>query len=229
MMLNTSGGMVGGDFLHSSIDVGADAAAVLISASAAKVYRTVGPAARQETTIRLGPGAAIEYLPDHLIPHPGAIYHQTLHVEMGPGGRAIIWDAIASGRIGREERWRFVELRSETIVTRDERPLHISRSRIAPAEHPPDQLGLAESFNYLGTMIVADDTRSSWRELASGLDNVVCMAPGIRGGVGEIGGGGCVVRVMCQSATELREVFSDLWRVARQGVFNLQPFSTRRL
>jgi urease accessory protein len=226
MMLNTSGGLVGGDSLHTIIEVGADAAAVLITASATKVYRSLGPAARQQTTIRLGPRAVLEYLPDHVIPHPGAIYDQKLAVEMGAGSRAIIFDAMAAGRIGRGERWRFRELRSEIIVTREGRPLHIGRSRITPAEQPPDQLGIAENFNYLGSLIVADDTFTSWSEIVAELDEPF-TGNGVRGGVGEISGG-CVVRLMCHSAGELSQASKSLWGIARRRVLKLDPFSTRR-
>src|SRR5271168_2290167 len=47
LMLNISGGMVGGDQLSTKIQLGANAHAVLTTASAAKAYRTIGPAALQ--------------------------------------------------------------------------------------------------------------------------------------------------------------------------------------
>jgi urease accessory protein len=228
MMLNPSGGMVGGDMLRAEIDIGENAAAVLITASAAKVYRTVGPAAVQETTIRLGSGAAIEYIPDHLIPHPGAVCHQSLRVEMAPGSRAIIYDAIAAGRVGRGESWRFKELRSEIVIMRGSRPLYINRSRIVPARLHPAQRGLAENFNYLATVIVADDTRSDWPDLVSEFDDALNGAPGSIGGASALGSGGCVARLMSNAASDQTRLVNELWRIARRRLLKLEPFSVRK-
>lgn len=229
MMLNPSGGMVGGDLLRTDIEFGRDTSAVLLSASAAKVYRTMGPAAVQQTTIRLDPGATVEYLPDHLIPHPGAICHQSLRVEMAPGSRAIIYDAVAAGRVGRGERWQFQELRSETVVTRDSRPLYINRSRIVPARLKPAQLGLAEEFNYLATLLVTDDTYSEWPNLITEIDDALCAAPETCGGVSPLSSGGCVARFMCNAASDLNRVAEELWRIARRRLLKLGPFRTRRV
>src|SRR3972149_366648 len=67
--------------------------------SAPRVYRALAPPAVQETSIRLGAGATVEYVPDHVIPHPGSVFHQSLTAEMGPGSRGILSDALAIGRL----------------------------------------------------------------------------------------------------------------------------------
>src|SRR5580698_4734086 len=54
MMLNPSGGLVGGDRLSTSVHIGPGAAVVLTTASATKVYRTEGEAASHRTAITLG-------------------------------------------------------------------------------------------------------------------------------------------------------------------------------
>lgn len=228
MMLNPSGGMVGGDVLRTAIEVGENAAAILVSASAAKVYRTTGAAAVQETVIRLGRGAAVEYMPDHLIPHPGAVCHQSLRVDMAIGSRAIICDAIAAGRVGRGERWKFEELRSETVVARSDRPIYINRSRIVPAQADPRQLGMAEEFGYLATLIIADEVYSDWPRLVVELDDVFRSASGTNAGVSPLAFGGCVARMLCKSASDLNRIVDELWRIARLRLMNRGPFDPRR-
>src|ERR1700733_11216458 len=71
LMLNISGGMVGGDRLSTSIEIGDGAHALLTTPSASKAYRTIDPVAMQLSRITLGTDAILEYLPDHLIPHAG--------------------------------------------------------------------------------------------------------------------------------------------------------------
>ncbi len=79
----------------------------LTTPSATRVYRTRGQPAVQETHIRIGEGASLEYLPDHVIPHRDSRFHQSLRVDMGRGSRAIFWDALAAGRVAHGERWNF--------------------------------------------------------------------------------------------------------------------------
>lgn len=220
--------MVGGDVLRTRIDVGDHAGAVLTTASAAKVYRTTGPAAVQETTIRLGRGATVEYLPDHLIPHPDAVCHQSLRIETAPGSRAIIYDAFAAGRVGRGERWQFKELRSEIVVANGSRPLHISRSRIVPARRCPAQLGLADKFSYVATMIMVDDTYSDWPDLVTEIDELLLAASGTSAGVSMLSSGGCVMRLLCDTASDLTGLVNDIWRIGRRRMLKLEPVSARR-
>jgi urease accessory protein len=95
----------------------------------------------QEAQIRLAENATLEYFPDHLIPNAGAAVDQTLRIDMTKGSRAIIYDAIAAGRVGRGERWQFRELTSEVIVNRDSCRVYLSRACIRPASQPIDQFG----------------------------------------------------------------------------------------
>ena len=78
---------------------------------------------------------------------------------MAPGSRAIIYDAMAAGRVGRGERWQFRSVRSEMAITHDGRPLYLSRTLITPASQPLNQLGWMEDANYLGN----DDRRGTMR------------------------------------------------------------------
>jgi urease accessory protein len=233
MMLNTSGGMVGGDRLRTFVEIGPQASAVLITASATKAYRTTGAAAIQETAIRIGPGAMLEYLPDHLIPHPGAVVHQSLRVEMAASSRAIVYDAIAAGRIGRGEHWAFRELRTETTLVRGNRPLYLGRSRITPKLQPLTQLGWTQDFNYLASIIIvgetADDgTAYKWTALSAELESTLCKCSGVFGGVSEIGCGGSVVRFMAYRASDLSKTTHALWGVARRFLVGLEAFDWRK-
>lgn len=233
MMLNTSGGMVGGDRLRTRVDIGPDAAVALTTASASKAYRSTGAAAIQESIIRIGRGATLEFLPEHLIPHPGSIVHQLLRVEMEAGSRAIIYDAIAAGRIGRGESWNLTELRSETILTRETRPVYISRARIAPTLQPPSEVGLAQGFGYLGSLVIVADHNAGgahyqWSELSDAIDAALRDSPRVCGGVSELACGGCVVRLMVQRAGDLNATAHRLWAIARRFLLGRDAFDWRK-
>jgi urease accessory protein len=228
MLLNTSGGMVAGDRLRTGIEMGAGTSAVLTTASASKVYRSMGPPAHHTTAIKMEPGSTVEYLPDHLIPHPGANLRQSLRVEMAADCRAIIYDAMAVGRVGRGERWQFAELYLEMTVSRGGRLIYLNRSRIVPSELPLARLGLAEDFDYIASFLVAGDADRDWNRLAAELDEPLREKREIWGGVSSLAAGGCIVRFMTRSATELSQLVHELWRVSRRRLLGLEAFDTRK-
>jgi urease accessory protein len=229
MMLNIGGGMVGGDRLKTTVDLSSDTHAVLITASAAKAYRANGPAASQETQIKLGENATLEYFPDHLIPHAGAAVDQTLRIEMAKGSRAIIYDAIAAGRIGRGERWQFRELTSEIIVNRRNSPVYLNRASVRPASQPLDELGWMEDYNYLGTMVIAGEYDHNWVRLTGLLHSAQQDIQGLMGSASVLAGGGCVARFICSTATTLNRTTGLLWGIARRDLIGLEAFVPRKL
>src|SRR5574342_934902 len=76
LLLNPTGGVLGGDRLDTEVSLGPGSRVCLSTPSATRVYRSPERPAVQRVSIRLGPGAALEWLPDHLIPAPGARLRQ---------------------------------------------------------------------------------------------------------------------------------------------------------
>ncbi len=156
LLLNPTGGVLGGDRLRTEIDLGEQAAVCLSTPSATRIYRTggrsggstdgrtredtgestSGPPSEIHTVLRLATGATLEYLPDHVIPHAGSSLRQTLHVEMQQGSRGIFLDAFAAGRVAQNEHWRFRQFDSRTEVTLRGKLIYLSRTNIAGAAQP---------------------------------------------------------------------------------------------
>src|SRR5262249_51940100 len=107
MLLNPTGGLVGGDVLDTRISVGAGAHVCLTTPAATRAYRSGGEVTVHRFAATVGEGARLEYVPDHLIPSPGARLHQTTDVALAPGASLIVADAWAVGRVARGERWAF--------------------------------------------------------------------------------------------------------------------------
>jgi urease accessory protein len=227
MMLNISGGMVGGDRLTTRIEVGRDAHAVLTTASAAKAYRSES-AALQHTQITLRENATLEYLPDHLIPHAGAAIEQTLRIEMAKASRAIIYDAIAAGRVGRGERWQFRTLKSEVAINQSGRPRYLNRARIVPASQPLSDMGWMENYNYLATLLMAGDDDRDWAGLVIALHNALQGIQGVQGSASTMARGGCVARFISVGADALNRTAMKLWAIARRELIGLEAFPLRK-
>jgi urease accessory protein len=227
MMLNISGGMVGSDRLTTMIELGPDAHAVLTTASAAKAYRSES-VALQHTQITLGENATLEYLPDHLIPHAGAAIEQTLRIEMAKGSRAIIYDAMAAGRVGRGERWEFRTLKSEMAINQSGRPRYLNRARIEPASQPLGDLGWMDNCNYLATLVMAGDDNFDWASLVIALHKALQGIQGVQGSASAMARGGCVARFISVSADALNRIAMKLWSIARRELIGQEAFPLRK-
>ena len=68
LLVNPSGGLVGGDGLSIDMNLDRDAHVLISSPSANRVYRSEGKLSEQIITLTVGPGAILEWLPEHTIP-----------------------------------------------------------------------------------------------------------------------------------------------------------------
>jgi urease accessory protein len=232
MLLNPTGGLVGGDFLLSQIILEAGTQVCLTTPSATRVYRTLDPPAVQETHIQAGEGASLEYVPDHVIPHRDSKFRQSLRVEMDCGSRAIFWDALAAGRVARGERWQFHEVDSRIEVTLRGKPVYLNRTRINPASLDPNRLGFAQDFSYMGTLLVVSDATTRWNEVTAALnaelENTPQVFAGVNAGVSALAANGCVVKLLARSASDLMRAQTALWGRARQAVFGSPAMDLRK-
>lgn len=228
MLLNPTGGVLGGDRLLTDIVLEENAHVCLTTPSATRVYRTAERPAILETVIRLRQGATIEYLPDHVIPHAGSSLRQSLRVELDRGGCAILLDSMASGRVAHGERWNFEEIDSRTEVFSSGRPVYINRTRIMPAVKRPDEPGLMEGFDYMTCLCVFADEFTRWTEVCAALNAGIEGLPGIRGGASLLPRGGCVAKFLARTAPDMTQANQKLCDTARELVMALPPFDHRK-
>jgi urease accessory protein len=228
MLLNPTGGVLGGDHLVTGISQQADTRVCLTTPSATRIYRTAERPAILETTIAVGEGATLEYLPDHVIPHERSALRQSLRVEMGAGSRAIVLDAIASGRVAHGERWEFTEMDSRMEVLVCGRPVFLNRTRIIPPLRNPRDTGLMEEFDYLACLGIFADTLQDWNLVTAALNAELSRAPQICGGVSMLSRGGCVVRFLARSAADMTSLNRRLWDIARALVIQAPVFDHRK-
>jgi len=228
MLLNPTGGVLGGDHLITEVIQEAGTHVCLTTPSATRVYRTSQQPAVLETVIKLGDGATLEYLPDHVIPHTGSALRQSLRLEMARGSRAIVLDSLASGRVAHGERWSFREIDSRTDVHVRGKPAFLNRTKIAPGGQDPRQPGRMGEFDYMACMGLFADGFENWQQVAAAMNSELETSPGIRGGVSLLSRDGCVIRYLAHSASELTRANKKLWDAARELVVQLPLFDHRK-
>jgi urease accessory protein len=228
MLLNPTGGVLGGDHLVAEIAQEAETHVCLTTPSATRIYRTNDTPATLETVIRLDEGATLEYFPDHVIPHAGSALRQSLRVEMARGSRAILVDSMASGRVAHGERWKFTEMDSRIEVFASGRPAYIQRTKIIPPVKRPDRTGWMGEFDYLSSIGLFADGFTRWKEVCSAMNEELEAAPNIHGGATLLSHGGCVVRFLARSASDMTAANKTLWDTARGLLAGLPPFDRRK-
>lgn len=98
MIVNTAGGMTGGDAFEIDIAVGAGAGLTATTAAAEKVYRSLGPPATIAVKLAAGPGAALTWLPQETIVFDAARLRRSIDVELAADAKLLLAEAIVFGR-----------------------------------------------------------------------------------------------------------------------------------
>ena len=228
MLLNPTGGVLGGDHLETQLRLDAGAHAIVTTPSATRVYGCRADAATLVTTATIGLGAVLEYVPDHLIPHPRARVVQRLSVRLAPGARLLLWDAWALGRVARGEAWTFDQLLSAVRVDGASAPVFIDRASLRGGRRTLAGLGGAEDCGYVAWWLAVSDEPYDWARLADELGDVVAAVPGLRAAASPLGRGGCAVRVLAGAAHELLDAQRLLWSHTRTRWLGLAPIDLRK-
>jgi urease accessory protein len=103
VIVNTAGGMAGGDRIALDVTVGPDAALVLTSAAAEKVYRALDADTTIDVTQRVAAGAQLAWLPQETILFDRARLARTIDVELAGDARLLLLESVVFGRSGMGE------------------------------------------------------------------------------------------------------------------------------
>ena len=103
VLVNSSGGLVGGDKLAFEIDIAPNTAASLVSQAAEKVYRSSGADTLVETRLSAGAGAWLEWLPQETILFDGARLRRKLVATLDPAARLLAAELVLFGRAAHGE------------------------------------------------------------------------------------------------------------------------------
>jgi urease accessory protein len=230
LLVNPSGGLVGGDHLSIELSVGPKAHALISSPSANRVYRSLSQDAVQEVTITVGPSGILEWVPEHTIPFAGSRFRQSIDVALSDNATVILWDAIASGRIAHGERWKFARLDNQICITMASGASVKEHYVLTPGEMPGD-IGLAEEWDYVGSLFVIGNSIDTM--VWSLLDNLLAdilekQSDEVLGGVSQPIVPGLVVKLVAKSAPALTTALNGLWGAIRQALWKLPPAMLRK-
>jgi len=105
-LLHTAGGLVGGDQLCFDIAAGPGSRALITTVAAQKAYGSVGRSrlhpggqwARQQVVLTLASGSNLEWLPQELVLYAGALFEQTVQVNLEADAAFLGAEVVRLGR-----------------------------------------------------------------------------------------------------------------------------------
>ncbi|EYD72934.1 Urease accessory protein UreD [Rubellimicrobium mesophilum DSM 19309] len=130
VLLNTSGGLTGGDRLRVAAQAGPGARLVVSTQAAERVYRSSGGMAEVEAALTVGLGGRLDWLPQETILYDGAALDRRLTLDVAPGARALLVEPVILGRRAMGERVRSATFRDRWDIRQDGRLVFADRLRI---------------------------------------------------------------------------------------------------
>jgi urease accessory protein len=103
VVINTGGGLLGGDQVRFEIDVAAGAAAQITTQSAERVYRSLGPDCRIELALSVAAGGRLHWLPQETILFNEARLVRTISADVAADAALLMVEATVFGRAAMDE------------------------------------------------------------------------------------------------------------------------------
>jgi len=98
VIVNTAGGMTGGDRFDVDIKVGAGARLTVTTAAAEKIYRSLGPDTDICIKLDVGPGGSLAWLPQETIVFDQARLRREIDIELACDANLLLAEAAVFGR-----------------------------------------------------------------------------------------------------------------------------------
>jgi len=206
VIVNTSGGLTGGDIFDAGVRLGESARAVLTTQACEKIYRSDGTDAHVETRLAVGPNANLAWLPQETILFDAARLKRKLIIEMDESATLLAMEAVLLGRKASGESLTRGLFRDSWRVRRAGRL--VFAEEMAFEGDLAARLSAAATLNgacaYASIVLAAPDAASRLED-ARALLNVKA----VEGGVSTFDGL-CVARLIAQDGAALRRALVRL-------------------
>lgn len=132
VLINTAGGLTGGDRLGWEIEVGEGASASITTQACEKIYRAASDRAETTVSLDVGAGGRIAWLPQETIVFDQAAFARTLDVTIAGSAEALLLEATLFGRLAMGERTVRGNFHDRWRVWQDGRLIHAEDFRVGP-------------------------------------------------------------------------------------------------
>ncbi|MDE3177262.1 MAG: urease accessory protein UreD [Pseudomonadota bacterium] len=152
VIVNTGGGMAGGDQVRIEVEAGPGACAVVTSQSQEKIYRADGLASEIHTSLEVAEAATLIWAPQETLLFEGARLQRRLEARVAPGATLTIIEAVAFGRLAHGETQVDAALHDRWRLWRGDRLVFAEALRIERAGATLDRIAVGAGARALATL-----------------------------------------------------------------------------
>lgn len=98
VLINTSGGLTGGDRIDWAVDAGADTRVTVTTQACERIYKSSDGDARVSARLSAGPGSRLHWLPQETILFDQGALSRTLDADLAEDAELIALEAVVLGR-----------------------------------------------------------------------------------------------------------------------------------
>lgn len=130
ILINSSGGLTGGDRLQWSLNAGPGTDVTVTTQANEKIYKAAADTALLSSHVEVGEGAKVAWLPQESILFDRASLTRELSVDLAPSAEFLAVEAIILGRTARGERTENGLFRDRWRIRRAGRLIHAEEVRL---------------------------------------------------------------------------------------------------
>lgn len=211
ILVNTAGGVTGGDAFRFEAEIGRDASLNLTTQASERIYRSVsGQAGEIQAQIHVAPGGRLTWLPQETIVFDGAALKRRLVVDLAPAAECLLLESVVFGRAAMRETIQRIVWRDEIIVNRDGAPVFWDRQTINEANfNGPAAVVSRGNHRAMAVFVLASesagDRLEKIRDLAQSLANAA-----IEIGVSALSEDLLTIRILASDGYTLRKAMLPL-------------------
>jgi urease accessory protein len=216
VLINTGGGMAGGDRAKTAIVLDAGAEVLFTTQSAEKIYRSDGGTTQVEMRAAVGAGACLEWLPQETILFHGARFARRLDVDLAADASLLLVEAVTFGRIAMGEHSADADLRDSWRIRREGRLVFAEELRLDHAGAVLDRPAVGRGARAIASILIAaPDAQARLDKIRAALD-AACRGEGEPLEAGATGLDGLVLaRLISRSPARLRAAVHEVMMALR--------------
>ena len=205
VLINTAGGMTGGDTLDWTVEAGPGCAITLTTQACEKAYRSTGEKARVTARVTAGAGARVNWLPQETILYQACALERRLEIDLEAGARLLLSEAVVLGRHAMGEVLDDARLTDRWRIRVGGKLVHAEETRLdATVLGQKDATGLLNGAGALATVVMiapeSGDLRDRLRACLAGIDGLTAGVSHVE--IGQTGK--LVARLLAQDGMTLR-------------------------
>lgn len=203
VLINTAGGITGGDSLEWGAEIAAGGQMVLTTQACERSYRSTGATAHVATRLRVGRDAHLDWLPQETILFAGSKLSRTLEVDLAEGATLTAIEAVLLGRDAMGEEARDAVLADKWRVRRCGRLVHAEATRLDGTDSERDSISLLNGSRAFATIIHLARTEDGAKTL---LDRLRALMPQDGAIAASVLGERIVIRAQAPTGLALRRL-----------------------